>query len=372
MNEGLNGAGENGLLGAHAPIRRCKAASSINCKDFNSLNDDFERWINRFEKAVKLATNMRDNDDGLHYMYKQWLPLKLDEEAMTHLDELDVEAMEWDALKNKMAELLVDPCEQLKWRTHSTAVEWDGKESLHRLAMRIKRGVDKYHKHYPPAVRECEYFNRFRSAFSPPLQRIIDMNCPIGHETMGMAKDALTRYHLTGSTNGTTQKPATSEDKYQSITFSGGDCYPDQPPPLEDSMAAIAMQMENMALTVRSMDERHKRFEERLRAVEDAQRSGFRQDDRCWDNPVPSGGPQSGGGWNNSGPSYDGDRYDGDRYDGDRYDGDRYDGDRYDGDRYEGDEPEYRERNQDHGPPMYRPSYDHRQCPSGHGYQTGN
>ena len=300
MNEGLNGAGENGLLGAHAPIRKCKAASSINCKDFNSLNDDFERWINRFEKAVKLATNMRDNDDGLHYVYKQWLPLKLDEEAMTHLDELDVDAMEWDALKNKMAELLVDPCEQLKWRSHSTAVEWDGKESIHRLAMRIKRGVDKYHKHYPPAVRECEYFNRFRSAFSPPLQRIIDMNCPIGHETMGMAKDALTRYHLTGSA-GTTQKPPTNNDMYKSVTFAAGQLHPDRATSLETSMAAIATQMENMTLTMKSIDDRNRGLEERMRTLEEAQRYGPLQDDRRWDNPAPSGDSRGGGGWNNSG-----------------------------------------------------------------------
>ena len=58
-------------LGAAAPIRRYKAATSINVKDFDSQKDEFERWVLRFEKAVKLATNMRDGDPPLHNTYKE-------------------------------------------------------------------------------------------------------------------------------------------------------------------------------------------------------------------------------------------------------------------------------------------------------------
>ena len=73
-----------------APPRREKAASSINCRDFDSTKNDFDRWVKKFEKAVKLATNVRD-DAGLAYLYKEWLPLKLDEVASSHLEQIDVD-----------------------------------------------------------------------------------------------------------------------------------------------------------------------------------------------------------------------------------------------------------------------------------------
>ena len=60
-------ANGNGLL-AQAPARIEKPASSINCKDFRSDIDDFEQWVTKFERAVKLATNVRDNDQ-LYYLY---------------------------------------------------------------------------------------------------------------------------------------------------------------------------------------------------------------------------------------------------------------------------------------------------------------
>ena len=65
---------------AQAAPRTERAASSINCKDFCSDVDDFEQWVVKFERAVKLATNVRD-DTQLYYLYKEWLPLKLDEPA---------------------------------------------------------------------------------------------------------------------------------------------------------------------------------------------------------------------------------------------------------------------------------------------------
>ena len=71
-----------------APAGRVEQATSdIDVPTFNSLNDDFEEWVELFEKAVMLATNVRD-DAGLHYLYKQWLPLKLDSAARAALKQV--------------------------------------------------------------------------------------------------------------------------------------------------------------------------------------------------------------------------------------------------------------------------------------------
>ena len=79
---------------AAAAWQHGEPAESINCNDFDSKKDDFERWVRKFEKAVKMATDTRDGDDQLHYLYKEWLPLKLDDDATAHLDTLDVDGLE--------------------------------------------------------------------------------------------------------------------------------------------------------------------------------------------------------------------------------------------------------------------------------------
>ena len=262
------------LLGAAATVRRFKAASNINVKDFDSEKDEFERWIIRFEKAVKLATNMRDGDAPLHNTYKDWLPLKLDEDALSHLENLDIEVLDWNTLKERLAELLIDPGERLRWQTHQTTIKWDGKEPLHMLATRIIRGVNKYHKTYPQEVKEAEYFARFRNAFDPSLMCIIDMNCPAGSQTIDIARDALTRFHLTP------KKPVAEGDSYQSFVSPGAPSPPDAVPSLESSLATITEQMGNIALNMRTMrrdmEDRFQDIEDRLQALEEAQ-----YDDYC-------------------------------------------------------------------------------------------
>ena len=67
-----------GDVGAAALSSGDDSVSSINIKEFNSEQDDFERWVKRFEKAVKLSTTRRD-DASLHELNKEWLPLKLEQ-----------------------------------------------------------------------------------------------------------------------------------------------------------------------------------------------------------------------------------------------------------------------------------------------------
>ena len=67
---------QGGAAAAAFPPRLERGASSINVRDFNPDQDDFEQWVKLFEKAVKMATNVRDNATLLS-LYLEWLPLKL-------------------------------------------------------------------------------------------------------------------------------------------------------------------------------------------------------------------------------------------------------------------------------------------------------
>ena len=57
-------------------VRQERGASSINLRDFQPDQDDFESWVLLFEKAVKLATNVREQQ-ALYDLFMEWLPLKL-------------------------------------------------------------------------------------------------------------------------------------------------------------------------------------------------------------------------------------------------------------------------------------------------------
>ena len=255
--------------------RRQKPASSINCKDFDSTKNDFEIWVKKFEKAVKLATNVRDdNAQELHYLFKEWLPLKLDEEATSHLDTIDVDRENWASIKSKLEDLLIDPHERQRWKNREVMITWDGIEPLHVLATRVKRMVNKFDKHLPLELRKQEYYSRFRTAFERRLMRVIDMACPEGSQTIESARDALMRFTL--STPNKEDTPDSS-DPYKAVSFAGAQKNPDKATSLENSMAAMATQMENMAITMRSMDDRARDFDDRLRALEDKERERIRR-----------------------------------------------------------------------------------------------
>ena len=252
--------------------RREKAASSINCRDFDSSTNDFDRWVKKFEKAVKLATNVRD-DDVLYDLYKDWLPLKLDDSATSYLEQIDIDGEEWTDVKQQLSDLLVDPQQKLRWRARQLTITWDGKESLHTLASKVKRAVDKYDRHLPQDVRDMEYFVRFRMAFKKPLMRVIDMNCPEENQMIETAKDAVTRYLLASAEDDTSG----SGDVYKSVAFAGAELHPDRATSLETSLASIATQMENVALSVRAIDDRNKSLDERVRHLEDRLDGGGRR-----------------------------------------------------------------------------------------------
>ena len=275
-----------------APARREKATHSINCHDFDSAKHDFERWVLKFEKAVMLAANLREEDaDTLEVLYKQWLPLKLDETASSHLDNVAAGAS-WEDTKTQLEDLLIDPHEKMRWRSRQWTIKWDGKESIHMLATRVTRHVDKYDKHLPADVREQEYFNRFRSAFKKPFMRVIDMNCPEGHQTIDEAKGAVMRYQLANADDDS----ADAGDPYRSVKFAGASLQPDRATGIESAIAALGTKIEDLAISLRSMDDR-------LRYVEDSMRGGRRMEDRRSGIPAWSGDQRRDNGYRDRGRS---------------------------------------------------------------------
>ena len=157
-----------------------RATNNIPVEEFRPDFHDFKEWIDRFEKAVDLATNA-GTDARKHALYKSWLPLRLDDSTRMLLGSCDTAAA-WDALKTELRGLLITEEEKYNWRAGKKKIVWDGKENFHVLAARVKRTIDMYEAQ----PRETDYYKSFREALPRNYRQAIDW----GHtaETLAEAK----------------------------------------------------------------------------------------------------------------------------------------------------------------------------------------
>ena len=246
------------LLGA---VRQERGASSINVRDFRPDQDDFEHWVLLFEKAVKLATNVREKQ-ALFDLFMEWLPLKLHSTAYATYRQ--AKCTTWPTLKEELIGLFIDPQERYKWQAKHTTIKWDGKESFHHLAARVIQAVDKFDKGMPDEFKTREYFFRFRDAFKKPMRRVIDMGCPANNRTIEMAKEVALRFQLSSADD----DGDAIDPEPVAVAFAGANLHPDRATSLETAMAGITTQLENMAVSMRRLNDKLCDFDGRLSAVE--------------------------------------------------------------------------------------------------------
>ena len=251
------------ILGAMARMER--ATSNVNVKDFDSKKDDFEKWVSLFEKAVMLATNVRERNQASE-LYKLWLPLKLDEHARGLLDTIDANAT-WDNTKNELTNKLIDPQDKIRWQSKLITVKWDGSETIYALSNRIIRAVNKYERDMPQACKDREYFNRFLQAFKKPMRRFINACCPIDERTLESAIEAAQRYLLANADGEESEDRA--EESQKAVTFASGNLNPDRATSLETAMAGMTTAMEQMAVSVRKQTKMYEKTQSDVRDLSD-------------------------------------------------------------------------------------------------------
>ena len=247
-----------------------RATSSIGCDKFDSEVDDFDDWVGLFERAVKLATNGTD----LPKLYKEWLPLKLDKTAYTAYNNCDL-TKTWDELKTQLKELLVDPTAQYQWQARHLTVTWDGVESFHSLAARVKRSVNKYDKEMGEEYKKREYFFRFKEALpDEPYQTAIDIGIPTDKRTIEAAKEMALRTQLTQ-----VNKKAAGK-----LTLAAASIHEDRAAGIEASLSGISTQLETIASHCRKTDEKITRVDEKVTKLDDRVRAleNDRTRSRAW------------------------------------------------------------------------------------------
>ena len=231
-----------------ADANRERGASSIPCQDYDSNQDDFDSWILIFENAVNVATNAQTHARQ-QVLYKQWLPLKLDEEAKAILEQIPADANYADTV-SQLKELLLDEVEIYKWKSYQKTIIWDKKESFQALATRVKKAVDKYDKDLNAQGKIWEYFFRFRAALpKTPYQDQIDTSIPKNAKTLENAKELALRVQMTQQNSGDPQQ----------VQFTGAAMSDDRIHALENEMARIRIRGQEREQERRHRDRRDDR-----------------------------------------------------------------------------------------------------------------
>ena len=206
-----------------------RATNSIAVEKFRSSEDDFGEWISLFEDSVVLATGVTD-DDRKKSLFLKWLPFKLDDQAKTVFR--SIASVNYTDVKKELKALLIDQQEAYAWQTNKSCLEWDGKESFHALAVRVRRAVDKYD---PDSVKEKEYFFRFRQALPKRYKTAIDLGCAEDKRKIDEAKKIAMRLQMT----------ETDDDKGKEVTFTGASMADDRLKSLEMDFKKMDVRMDS-------------------------------------------------------------------------------------------------------------------------------
>ena len=215
-----------------------RATNHIPIEDFQTGVDNFEHWIKLFEAAVVLSTNPQ-TEARKEALYKEWLPLKLDRAARSIYENKTKTG--WGDLKTELKGLFVDPQDKYNWKTQKDAIVWDGVESFHTLATRIKRAVDMFDDDLPKAG---QYFIRFRGSLPPDYRRAIDLRCIDEKQTIEEAKKVATIIRTAIADSGETVQGKT-------VAFTGASMS-------EDRLKAIEMGVQGLNVRMDNVESKHK------------------------------------------------------------------------------------------------------------------
>ena len=217
-----------------APDANETPATSIPVENFQSGKHVLSEWLPLLENGVTVATGAT-TPARLQFLCKQWLPIKLDATSRDVLKNCIKD--DWEELKIELQSLLIDPQEKYKWRINKNSIKWDGKESFHALATRVKNAVMIHEKQ---ANWEDEFFFRFRGALPQIYRQEIDLGCDEDAMSIDNAKKIALRLQTSLADQGPVSSSAVTAGASAAAVFHNGlDA-------LETSFKACRLQMNGL------------------------------------------------------------------------------------------------------------------------------
>ena len=222
-----------------------KPAYSLPVSSFRSDQDDFDAWIELFEDAVKVAHPSADAA-AIQALNLKWLPLKLDDDARTIYGSKTETT--WPEVKKELKKLLVNPEDRYSWHARRNTIVWDGQESLHALATRVKRAVNKFDADNSEEGKKREYFVRFRLALPAEYKKAIDMNCGDVATlcTIEEAKKIALKLQMANSEAIASAGGAKADPVPKTVAFHGAAMSDDRLKSLEMAMEGITVRLDKM------------------------------------------------------------------------------------------------------------------------------
>ena len=238
-----------------------KGASFIPIEDFRPDYHDPDEWLDRFEKAVVLATNCRD-DDRKKELYVAWLPMKLNDATRLMMSDAlsAATAATWANVKTQFKSQLITPQDKYNWRSGRKRITWDGQENFHSLAARVKRTIDRYEDR----PSEADYYHEFRSALPRNYQQAIDL----GHTAETLAEGKRIAFRCQAALACDDEDTGTAKAK--SVAFVGGSMieasHENRLKTIEMGLQGMSVKVDNLCSDVEKNTKDVKAREERARS----------------------------------------------------------------------------------------------------------
>ena len=166
-----------------------EAICDIPVNEFQPGVDNLDDWFDILENGIEILYG----EDVTEEIRKTWLRLKLDAGTRKILRSCNQKA-KWEDLKAELSSMMVTQQDKYNWRAGHNRVQWDGHESFHVLAVRVRQSVDT-HMDNP---REIDYYDNFRNALPSSYRSAIDLHSK--KETLEEAKDVAFRFQVATST----------------------------------------------------------------------------------------------------------------------------------------------------------------------------
>ena len=162
---------------------------------YGTQDADWSQWSDRFETAVKVATNA-SGQDRLNELCLMWIPLKLKDDAQPIYDKCAHKNRNWPLLKVELAEALEDPMIRRKWARYMDAYKKPPSLSLQVYRANIIGFVNRYSPALvnDPVAYNMELYNRFVNGLEVDRKEFIEESIPYKKESLDNAYSYALKY----------------------------------------------------------------------------------------------------------------------------------------------------------------------------------
>ena len=155
---------------------------------YGTAEADWEQWLGRFERAVKVATNAT-TQSRLEELYLMWIPLKLNDDAQPIYGKCVHKDGPWPLLRVELGTALENPMVRRKWQRYPDAYKKPSGMSLEVYKANIVAKVNKYSPALAsdPVAYGMELYNRFVNGLEVDYRDYIEDSIPYSKETIDNA-----------------------------------------------------------------------------------------------------------------------------------------------------------------------------------------